>query len=207
MVNLAIMHLKGQGCKKDIKEAKKWFEIAVSLDNTKAMLSLAQIYEQGLDGEIDNNKALEFYSKAGDKGNVTGQLKAGLLFREKKQILKAMQYLIASAHNNNPQAQALITYVSNAGVDNNYNLLFREQPIEKQKTLIENMINQKIKPTLEADSGGIEFVNYIAGEKPQIWLHYLGACSGCHLGSTSTADMLRENFENLIDKNIVLYLM
>lgn len=41
----------------------------------------------------------------------------------------------------------------------------------------------------------------------QVWLNYLGACSGCHLGSTSTADMLLQHFESLIDKNIVLYLM
>ena len=69
------------------------------------------------------------------------------------------------------------------------------------------MIEAKIKPMLEGDNGGIELINYVPGNVPQVWLHYLGACSGCHLGSTSTADMVLKEFENLIDKNIVLYLM
>ena len=107
----------------------------------------------------------------------------------------------------NQQAQEIITYVSNAGIDQNYNEIFRSLDVEKQKALVENMIETKIKPTLEADSGGIELVNYIPGEVPQVWLNYLGACSGCHLGSTSTADMLLDQFEALIDKNVVLYLM
>lgn len=73
--------------------------------------------------------------------------------------------------------------------------------------LIEEMIKTKISPTLQGDNGGIALINYITGDKPQIWLNYLGACSGCHLGSTSTADMLLSHFETLIDKNVILYLM
>ena len=207
MVNLAIMHMKGVGCDRDLDAAEKWFEKAAALGHTHAMMSLAHFYEKGMGGVQDSDKALEYYVKAADQGLVDAQLKAGMLYREKKNMAKAMQYLITAAHNNNQQAQEIITYVSNTGIDQNYNEMFRSLDAEKQKTLIENMIETKIKPTLEADSGGIELVNYIPGDVPQVWLNYLGACSGCHLGSTSTADMLLDQFEALIDKNVVLYLM
>lgn len=207
MVNLAIMHMKGVGCERDLHTAKEWFEKAVTLDNTHAMMSLAHFYEKGMDGVSDSDKALEYFRQAADKGVVEAQLKAGMLFREKGKIVKSMQYLITAAHNNNQQAQEIITYVSNAGIDSSYNKMFRTLDESKQRTLIEKMIETKIRPTLEADSGGISLINYVSGDKPQIWLNYLGACSGCHLGSTSTADMLLDHFETLIDKNVVLYLM
>ena len=207
MVNLAIMHMKGVGCNRDLGMAKKWFEEAASLGHTHAMMSLAHFYEKGMDGEVESDKALEYYVMAANTGMVDAQLKAGILYREKGKITKSMQYLITAAHNNNQQAQEIITYVSNAGMVDNSNQMFRSLDEAKQKALVENMIEKEIRPTLEADSGGIELVNYVPGETPQVWLHYLGACSGCHLGSTSTADMLLQQFESLIDKNVVLYLM
>ena len=207
MVNLAIMHMKGVGCERDLSMAKSWFEKAATLDNTHAIMGLAHFYEKGMDGNVDSDAALDYYVKAADKGSVDAQLKAGMLFREKGKIAKAMQYLIAAAHNNNVQAQEIITYVSNAGLEGSTNQMFRSLDAGKQRHLVEQMIKTKIAPTLEGDNGGIELVNYIPGDKPQVWLNYLGACSGCHLGSTSTADMLLTHFETLIDKNVVLYLM
>lgn len=207
MVNLAIMHMKGVGCEQDLSLAKSWFEKAATLDNTHAMMSLAQFYEKGMQGSADSDIALDYYTQAANRGSVDAQLKAGMLFREKGKTAKAMQYLIAAAHNDNEQAQEIITYVSNAGMDSITNTLFRSLNDTKQRDLIEKMITTKITPTLEGDNGGIELINYISGDKPQIWLNYLGACSGCHLGSTSTADMLLTHFETLIDKNVVLYLM
>ncbi|MDD3591101.1 MAG: NifU family protein [Sulfurovum sp.] len=207
MVNLALMHMKGAGCERDLQSAEKWFEKAASLGHTHAMMSLAHFYEKGMDGKPDKERALKYYLQAADHGVVDAQLKAGMIFREQGEISRAMQYLITAAHNNNPQAQALITYVSNAGLDGSYNEMFRSLDEAKQKALVEHMIETRIRPTLEADSGGIGLINYVAGDVPQIWLNYLGACSGCHLGSTSTADMLLDRFEALIDKNVVLYLM
>lgn len=207
MVNLAIMHMKGLGCARDLELAVKWFESAAKLGHSHAMMSLAHYYEKGMGGSTDASKALEYYVSAADQGIVSAQLKSGMLYREKGEIAKAMQYLIAAAHNNNAQAQEIITYVSNSGIDTFQNTLFRSLEAEKQRTLIENMIETKIKPMLEGDNGGIELVNFVSGKKPQVWLHYLGACSGCHLGSTSTADMVLKEFEVLIDKNIILYLM
>jgi len=207
MVNLAMMHMKGTGCEKDNDRAFSLFEKASHSGNNYALNSMAIFYEKGLHGTTDLDKALEYYKKAADVGNVDAQLKAGMFFRQKGNIKEAMRYLITAAHNKNAQAQEIITYVSNAQLAQDLNNEFRILTEEQQLSLVNNLIETKIRPTLESDNGGIELVNYIPGSTPQIWLNYLGACSGCHLGSTSTADMLLDHFETMIDKNVVLYLM
>lgn len=207
MVNLALMHMKGIGCEKSNDIALTLFERAAAEDNIKALYNLGTFYEKGMNGNADSEKALEYYKKAADNGHVDAQLKAGLLYRQKGKVAEAMRYLITAAHNNNDQAQALITYVSNASTASERNNAFHGLEVLAQRALVENLIATKIRPTLASDNGGIELINYIGGETPQIWLNYLGACSGCQLGSTSTAAMLLDHFETMIDKNVVLYLM
>jgi len=207
MVNLGVMAMQGKGCARDIEAAKTWFAKAAQMGSMHAMMSLAQIHEKGLDGTPDSGTALTWYRAAADIGHTDAQLKSGMLLREKGLKSEAMRYLITAAHNNNKQAQEIITYVSNKDLAATLNTPFRSLTPEQQKSLVIKMIDEKIRPTLEADSGGIELLNYVPGETPQVWLGYTGACSGCHLGSTSTADMLLDQFETLIDKNVVLYLM
>lgn len=207
MVNLALMHLKGLGCVKNNKKALSFFEKAAENDNIKALFSLGAFYEKGMDGSADAKKSFEYYKKAADYGHVDAQLKTGLMYRQEGNIARAMRYLITAAHNNNPQAQSIITYVSNSSEAKERNSAFHDLDEARQRVLVEKMIETKIRPTLSNDGGGIELVNYVGGKTPQVWLNYLGACSGCQLGSTSTADMLLDHFETLIDKNVVLYLM
>ena len=207
MVNLAIMHMQGRGCAQSYELAQNYFEDAANEGNIKALYTLGIFYEKGMNGRIDYEKALANYKKAADEGHIEAQLKAGLLFKEKGEFKEAMRYLITAAHNENSQAQSIITYVSNASTVNSSNEIFHGLDELKQRALVENLLQTKIIPILSIDGGGIELVNYIAGVKPQIWLNYKGACSGCQLSSTSTADMLLDHFETMIDKNVVLYLM
>jgi TPR repeat protein len=207
MVNLAIMHMKGQGCEQSYSIAKEWFLKAAKHNSMQALQSLAMMYEKGMDGDADMKEALTYYKKAADLGSVQSQLKAGILYREQGNNLQSMRYLITAAHNNNAQAQEIITYVSNASKENKLNHDFRSLDGLKQKELIDTLLDTNIRPTLAVDGGGIELLNYIPGDVPQVWMSYTGACSGCHLGSTSTADMLLDNFQTMIDKNVVLYLM
>ncbi|MGB3960958.1 MAG: NifU family protein [Sulfurimonas sp.] len=166
-----------------------------------------EAYKNGNRAGADENQALAYYKIAADAGHVEAQVKTGLLYKSKGNNVEAMRYLIAAAYNNSAQAQALITYVSNMADSNPLNKDFRSLDALRQKELIEALIKTQIRPTLASDGGGLELVNFIPGETPQIWLSYLGACSGCHLSSTSTADMLLDNFQTMIDKNVVLYLM
>ena len=207
MVNLAFMHLNGIGCKKNNDSALAWFTKAASHGSAQAMHSLGTFFEKGMHGMIEEDRAFEYYKKAAENGHVDSQLKVGLLYRQEGKIAEAMRYLIAAAHNNQPQAQSIITYVSNTQTKTERNHAFHDLSVIRQRALVESLIETKIRPALATDEGGIELVNYVNGETPQIWLNYKGACSGCQLGSTSTADMLLKQFETMIDKNVILYLM
>jgi len=207
MVNLAFMHMKGNGCTPSHEKAKEWFERAANKENPYALNSLGIFYEKGMGVKADQEKAFEYYKRAADVGHADAQAKTGIIFKERGDNTKAMQYLITAAHNDNKQAQEMITYVSNSEISTEQNKAFYVLDEDKQRALVENLIEKEIRPSLALDEGGIELLNYIPGEKPQVWLSYLGACSGCHLGSTSTADMLLHHFETMIDKNVVLYLM
>lgn len=207
MVNLAIMHMQGRGCTQSYEQAQGWFENAAKQGSTKAQHSLGIFFEKGMTGVFDEDKALEYYKMAADNGHADSQLKTGMLYKQKGDIAESMRYLITAAYNDNKQAQEIITYVSNSSIATEKNEIFHALDSIKQRTLVENLIETNIAPTLASDGGGIELINYIPGEKPQVWLNYQGNCSGCHLGSTSTADMLLNHFETMIDKNVVLYLM
>ncbi|MBU1659547.1 NifU family protein [bacterium] len=148
------------------------------------------------------DRAVQAYGAHAD-----AQLKAGMFYRQNGDLAEAMRYLIAAAHNNNAQAQSIITYVSNSEIGCVENTAFHSLDAQRQRALVVHLIETKIQPTLASDGGGIKLINYVPGKTPQIWLSYLGACSGCHLGSTSTADMLLDHFQTMIDKNVILYLM
>ena len=207
MVNIAIMHMQGRGCLQSYELAQSWFEKAAELGNIKAQHSLGLFFEKGMTGAVDESKALIYYKAAADNGHVESQLKTGLLYKQNAKTAEAMRYLITAAYNDNKQAQSLITYVSNTSLATEKNEIFHTMNEVKQRALVENLIATKIAPVLATDGGGVELVNYISGETPQVWLNYQGHCSGCHLGSTSTADMILSHFETMIDKNVVLYLM
>ncbi|WP_345991853.1 NifU family protein [Sulfurimonas sp. HSL-1716] len=183
------------------------FEEAARTGDINAQYALGAFYERGMLGGIDEDKALEYFKKAADCGHIDAQLKTGLLYRQKGEIFESMRYLITAAHNNNRQAQSIITYVSNSSLSAEKNEAFHLLEESKQRALVEELLQTKIRPMLAGDGGGIELVHYAAKEKPQVWLNYQGACSGCHLSFTSTADMLLDHFETMIDKNVVLYLM
>lgn len=94
MFNLAIMHMRGQGCQKNNAIAKDWFTKAAEHNHLQALNSLAIFYEKGMHGEVDSAKALEYYKRAADLGNVEAQLKTGMLYRDKGKNAQAMRYLI-----------------------------------------------------------------------------------------------------------------
>ncbi|WP_024788156.1 MULTISPECIES: NifU family protein [unclassified Lebetimonas] len=199
--NLGIFYLKGIGCKKDIKKAKEYFKKAAEFNEAKAFFYLANIYEKE-----NNKKYIEYYEKAAELNDKNAQFKLALYYKD-KDTEKSMKYFIKAAHNGHPQAQQIVTYVSNKDLNTDLNEKFRKLDENLQKEKIINLLQNEIVPVLQKDGGGIELVKYIPGDIPEIWLRYLGACSGCMFGKTSTADMIIKYFEELIDKNIVLYLL
>lgn len=205
MVNLGTMYVKGFGMPKNIHKAYELFERAASLGHETAAFYLGGMYENGIGVTANMTESIRHYTVAAEANMVTAQLKLGILLRN-DDVLSSMKWMIKAAHAGESQAHSLLTYVSNKSEDHDINVAFRvlDEAIQREK--VELVISDNLGPILASDGGGVELVNYISGDTPEIWLRYLGACSGCHLGPTSTAGMILEQFENVIDKRIVIYL-
>ncbi len=205
MVNLGTMYVKGYGVQKNIESALELFERAASMNHEVASLYLGGMYENGISVSADKEQSIRYYTIAAKANIPTAQLKLGILLRN-DDVLTSMKWMIKAAHAGETQAHALLTYVSNQSTATDINVAFRMMDESSQRTKVESVISDNLAPILASDGGGVELVNYVSGDTPEIWLRYLGACSGCHLGPTSTAGMILEQFENVIDKKIVIYL-
>lgn len=205
MVNLGTMYVKGFGVAKNIHEANTLFERAASMGHEVAALYLGGMYENGIGVTADAAESIRYYTAAAEGNMPAAQLKLGILLRN-DDVYTSMKWMIKAAHAGESQAQSLLTYVSNQESANDINVAFRMMDESSQKAKVETVIAQNLAPILASDGGGVELVHYRGGDTPEIWLRYLGACSGCHLGPTSTAGMILEQFENVIDKKIVIYL-
>jgi hypothetical protein len=205
MVNLGTMYVKGFGVQKNIHTARELFERAAALGHESAAYYLGGMYENGIGVKASISDSIRHYTVAAEAGMATAQLKLGILLRN-DDVLSSMKWMIKAAHAGESQAHSLLTYVSNKDDNNDINVAFRVLDIPSQRSIVESVITENLGPILASDGGGVELVNYVSGDIPEIWLRYLGACSGCHLGPTSTAGMILEQFENVIDKSIVIYL-
>lgn len=205
MVNLGTMYVKGYGVERNISVAFTLFERAAAYGHETASFYMGGMYENGIGVMSDKAEAIRYYTTAAEANMPTAQLKLALLLRD-EDALTSMKWMIRAAHAGEAQAHSLLTYVSNMSQANDINVAFRMMDESSQRAKVEMVIAENLSPTLASDGGGVELVNYIGGDTPEIWLRYLGACSGCHLGPTSTAGMILEQFENVIDKKIVIYL-
>ncbi|MGA9047238.1 NifU family protein [Sulfuricurvum sp.] len=205
MVNLGTMYVKGFGVAKSISTAFTLFERAASMGHESASFYLGGMYENGIGVSADKALSIRHYTVAAEANMPTAQLKLGILLRD-EDVLNSMKWMIRAAHAGEAQAHSLLTYVSNMSEATDINVAFRMMDESSQRAKVEMVIAENLAPTLASDGGGVELVNYVGGDTPEIWLRYLGACSGCHLGPTSTAGMILEQFENVIDKKIVIYL-
>jgi uncharacterized protein len=205
MVNLGTMYVKGFGVSKDIQTAFTLFNRAAEQGHETASFYLGGMYENGIGVTADKGLSIQYYTVAAEANMGTAQLKLGILLRD-QDVLNSMKWMIRAAHAGEAQAHSLLTYVSNMSEASDINVAFRMMDEASQRAKVEMVISDNLGPILASDGGGVELVNYIGGDTPEIWLRYLGACSGCHLGPTSTAGMILEQFENVIDKRIVIYL-
>jgi uncharacterized protein len=205
MVNLGTMYVKGFGVERNISVAFTLFERAAAYGHETAAFYMGGMYENGIGVSADTAESIRYYTIAAEANMPTAQLKLGTLLRD-VDTLNSMQWMIRAAHAGEAQAHALLTYVSNMSQATDINVAFRMMDESSQRAKVEMVIAENLAPTLASDGGGIELINYIGGDTPEIWLRYLGACSGCHLGPTSTAGMILEQFEKVIDKKIVIYL-
>ncbi len=205
MVNLGTMYVRGYGIEKSLDTARSLFERAASMNHEVASFYLGGMYENGIGVNPDRERTLEYYRRAAE-GGMGGRLpKLGIVLPHDGPK-NAMEWMIRAAHAGEKQAHSLLTYVSNRDQASDINVAFRMMDAASQRARVERVITENLAPVLASDGGGVELVHYVGGDTPEIWLRYLGACSGCHLGPTSSAGMILEQFGQAIDKRIVIYL-
>jgi len=209
MVNIATLYAQGLGCERDMDKAIHWFKKASYFGNSSAAFNLGRLYENGLFVEESKADAVYYYRLAARREHSGAQFNLAILL-EKEDIVESMGWMIKAAYNAHPAAQELITNASNAALyeDSPLNGEFRSLDDEAQTAYVLDIIDERIKPMLAVDGGSIEFVGLKTATDGtvEIMLHYLGACSGCQLSSTSTADIILKTFEDSVDKRIRLYL-
>jgi NifU-like protein len=74
--------------------------------------------------------------------------------------------------------------------------------IQKHK-LLESVLDEKVRPNLVRDGGNLEVVDMKEDEAvTEIYIHYLGACSGCPSSQTGTQMFIEEILHEEIDADI-----
>src|SRR5947208_15661833 len=71
---LGVKYHKGDGVKKDHKEAAKWFQKAAEQGLCSAQLMLGFLHNMGMGVERDDQKALDWYHMAARKNNSTAMV-------------------------------------------------------------------------------------------------------------------------------------
>ena len=87
--------------------------------------------------------------------------------------------------------------ISGSGIDSD--LSFEELSVVKQLKAVEAIIDEHVRPMLEMDGGNMEILD-IKSESGRIdiYIRYLGACSGCASGATGTLYAI----ENILQENL-----
>lgn len=87
--------------------------------------------------------------------------------------------------------------ISGSGIDSD--LSFEELSVVKQLKAVEAIIDEHVRPMLEMDGGNMEILDIKSESgRTDIYIRYLGACSGCASGTTGTLYAI----ENILQENL-----
>lgn len=77
--DLGWMYESGEGVKKDLKEAFKWFSLAAKQGDAGAQFNLGWMYESGEGATKNPKEALKYYELAANQGDPDAQYSLGLM--------------------------------------------------------------------------------------------------------------------------------
>lgn len=90
-------------------DAKALWEALAARGNTTAMINLANLFQQGIGVDQDDQHALEFIQQAAERGDVRAQYELGMEYEKgillPRDISQAAHWLLASAQQDNMDAQ------------------------------------------------------------------------------------------------------
>lgn len=211
MVNIGLLYLKGEGVAQDPMLSKNWFDQAIIHNNASAYYNVALMYQNAIGLEKDDALALTYFKHAASHGHNGANFRLGLMLLDKKEDLDILKdgfgHLLSAAKGGHPMAIAKI-----GGIDRSVQLpkekqneIFRSKPQEIQHSMIQEAVNEHIKPILLKDGGDILLLEVKSTPSIEIWMLYGGSCSGCSLATTGTYEMIRNILVKLIDEEIDIY--
>jgi Fe-S cluster biogenesis protein NfuA/rhodanese-related sulfurtransferase len=78
-------------------------------------------------------------------------------------------------------------------------VVLTDYPEDQWESKIESILNEKIRPTLASDGGGLQVVKI---EKERVHIHYEGACRGCASAATGTLNFIRNTLSTSLNHDI-----
>ncbi len=80
---------------------------------------------------------------------------------------------------------------------------FKEMTVVQKLKVVENIIDENIRPMLVMDGGNLEILDIKENEDyTDIYIRYMGACSGCASSSTGTLYAIESILKQKLDNNI-----
>ena len=80
---------------------------------------------------------------------------------------------------------------------------FNEMSIDEKRKIIEKEIDENIRQFLVMDGGNMEIIDIKEnGAYTDVYIRYMGACSGCASASTGTLFAIENILKEKIDQNI-----
>ncbi|HEY2082834.1 MAG TPA: tetratricopeptide repeat protein [Verrucomicrobiae bacterium] len=122
---LGWIYERGNGVKRDMKEAVKWFQWAAEENYPEALATLGEMNQAGQGVSRDITNAVKLYRLAADKGSVAGQYNLAYLYEQgigaEKNEVEASKWYEAAAAGGDPLAQYQIgqRYMLGVGVATN----------------------------------------------------------------------------------------
>lgn len=78
---------------------------------------------------------------------------------------------------------------------------FKDLPLPKKIALIEEVLQQEIRPYIEMDGGGVEILSL---EGSQVFISYQGACETCFSAAGATLSFIQKVLRAKLDKDLVV---
>ncbi len=83
--------------------------------------------------------------------------------------------------------------------NSNDEIILGDYPEEEWQNKIENTLDEKVRPVLASDGGGLQVVKI---EKDKVYIHYQGACQGCASAATGTLNFIRNTLSTSLNHEI-----
>lgn len=202
MVNIGLLYLKGEGVAQDPRLSKNWFEQAITYNNPSAYYNIALMYQNAIGVEKDDVLALTYFKSAAAFGHSGANFRLGLMLLDRKDDVNLLrdgfEYLLRAAKGGHPMAMAKIGGIGRSIElpKEQQNRIFRSKPHEMQQYMIQEAIDEHIKPILLKDGGDILLLEVKSIPSIEIRMLYGGSCSGCSLATTGTYEMIRNILVN-----------